>query len=124
MNKGPDLPVFIRQHFRSVWALEILLLLHRNRSRSWTIDEIVRELRATAPLVASNLEQLQRNGLCVAGSEGRVRFQPASPVLEQLCNQAADAYRERPVSIINLISAPEDRLQQLADAFRFKGRRT
>ena len=29
-------------------------------------------------------------------------------------------YRDRPVTLINLIAAPEDHIQQLADAFRFR----
>jgi hypothetical protein len=32
-------------------------------------------------------------------------------------------YRERPVTVINLISAPPDKLQELADAFKFRGGR-
>ena len=31
------------------------------------------------------------------------------------------AYRQRPVSVINLIAAPPDPVQGLADAFKFRG---
>ena len=48
---------------------------------------------------------------------------PASPVLAGLCDQVADAYAERPVSVINAIVSPPDKLQGLADAFRIRGDR-
>jgi hypothetical protein len=42
-------------------------------------------------------------------------------VLGGLCDQLEQAYRERPVAIVNLIAAPRDPLQSLADAFKFRG---
>lgn len=115
-----ELPRFIRLHFRSVWALEILLFLRRDPERLWTVDEVVRELRASTSLVARNLQVLERAGLVVVEQPGLCRFAPASPLIAQLCDRLEEAYRERPVAIINLISAPVDQLRQLADAFRFK----
>lgn len=122
MSVEVDLPAFIRQHFRSVWALEILLLLRRAPARAWPASEIVRELRASIQLVNANLEQFKCAGLVAADADG-FRFAPASPAMAQLCETLREAYLERPVTVINLISAPDDRLQALADAFRFSGRR-
>ena len=45
----------------------------------------------------------------------------ALAVLEELCGRLEAAYRERPVAIINMIARPNDPLQSLADAFKFKG---
>ena len=113
---------FIRAHIKSVWALEILLLLRRDAGRAWSEEEVVRELRAARGLVSTNLAILERMGLAISDEGARAfRFAPANQLLGELCAQLAAAYRERPVSIINIIAAPEDRLQQLADAFRFKG---
>jgi hypothetical protein len=122
MTAAQELPAFIRQHFRSVWALEILLILRKEPVRSWDADEIVRELRASRPLVVSNLEAFERSGFVLRGEDGRHSFAPASLVIAQMCDVLEAAYRERPVAVINLISAPEERLKQLADAFRFKDR--
>jgi predicted transcriptional regulator len=116
-----ELPSLIRQHLRSVWGLEILLLLQKTAEREWLPDEIARELRATTSLVDINLKLLERSGL-VAGEGGRYRFQPASESLKSFVDALAEAYRERPVSVINLIAAPDDAIQKLADAFRFRGR--
>lgn len=111
---------FIREHIGSVWALELLLLMRRDPGREWAADDLVAELRASTALVADNLGRLQRAGLVIATDSGRFRFAPAAPALEALCAELESAYRQRPVQVINAIAAPPDKLQALADAFRFK----
>ena len=119
MSSDQDLAIFVREHLRSVWAVELLLLLRGNPGRCWTTPELVGELRASTGLVASNLQLLQRGALVVADERGCWRYSPP-PVMAALCDKLATAYRERPVSIINLIAQPRDALQSLADAFKFK----
>jgi len=118
MWSAAELPSFIRLHFRSVWALEIMLLLRREPCRWWLVDDIVADLRASRTLVLANLEHFERGGLVIPDNEQKYRFSPATAAAVELCDALAEAYRERPVAIINLIAAPEERLQQLADAFR------
>lgn len=115
-----QLTSFIREHVRSVWALELLLLLRRDPERRWTVAELVRELRASTTLVADILRQFETSGL-VAPHEDGVRYAPASQVLEALSIRLEAAYRKRPVAVINLIAKPTHPLQSLADAFKFKG---
>jgi hypothetical protein len=115
-----DLPAFVREHVRSVWALELLLALRRDPDRCWAADELVRELRASTTLVSSNLQAFERSGLAMLTDEGCYRYAPASPVLDELCGLLQSAYRERPVAVINMIAKP-DALQSLADAFKFRG---
>jgi hypothetical protein len=120
LSSDPDLAAFVREHLRSVWALELLLVLRRNPARCWGSAELVRELRASTGLVNDNLERLERGGLAVRDDQGCFSYRPAAPVLDELCERLEKAYRERPVAIINLIAAPRDPLQSLADAFRFR----
>jgi hypothetical protein len=115
-----DLIVFVRQHVRSVWALELLLLMRADPERCWTPAELVRELRASATLVNDNLQRFLASGL-VAPEADCFRYAPANPTLEMLCAEIAAAYRDRPVAVINMIAKPSDPLQSLADAFKFKG---
>ncbi len=116
-----DLLELIRQSVRSVWALELLLLMRREALRSWTPDELVSELRASHTLVADNLAALEATGL-VLSENGRYRYAPATPLLEKLCARLEEEYRLRPVTVINAIaSSPNDRLHKLANAFRLKG---
>ena len=110
----------MREHLRSVWALELLLVLRRDSERCWTAAELVRELRASTGLVNDNLLLFERGGLAVRDEQGGFRYRPAAPALVALCDRLEAAYRERPVAIVNLIAAPRDPLQSLADAFRFR----
>lgn len=119
MAADPDFIAFLREHVRSVWAVELLLVLRRDPDRCWAPAELVRELRASQSLVADNLQRFLTSGL-VAPEVDCYRYAPASPVLDELCARLESAYRERPVAVINLIARP-DALQSLADAFKFRG---
>lgn len=110
----------IRRSVRSVWALELLLLLRRDRAREWSADELLRELRASERLIADTLAMLQTTGL-VMSEGGRFRYSPASAALDDLCGRLEDEYRLRPVRVINaIVSPPNDSLTKLANAFRLK----
>lgn len=115
-----DLAGFVREHVRSVWAVELLLLLKRDPEHCWPPADLVRELRASTGLVHDNLQRFERSGLAVRDDRGCFRYAPAAPVLAELCDRLEAAYRERPVAVVNLIAAPRDPLQSLADAFKFK----
>jgi hypothetical protein len=115
-----ELASFVREQLRSVWAVELLLMLRREPSRAWTAPQLVAELRASANLVEDNLAAFERSGLAVNDGAGSWRYSPANPVLDQLAARLDAAYRERPVAIINLIARP-DPVQGLADAFKWRG---
>jgi hypothetical protein len=120
LDSQGQLVSFIRESVRSVWALELLLLLRRTPDRLWTEEALVRELRASLPLVRDNLAVFETSGL-VACEAGGCRYAPASPVLAGLCDELERRYRESPVRLINAIASPKDKLQTLADAFKLKG---
>lgn len=83
--------------------------------------DLVSELRASTPLVAQCLEGLQRAGLILPDGDS-VRYAPASPSLEKLCDRLESAYRERPVAVVNTIASRRpDPLRGFADSFRFGG---
>ena len=121
MTISPDLLAFMRHNLTSVWALELLLLLRSAPDRDWTVAALVAELRASEPLVTGVLEHLGRTGLVAANADGSVRYAPAGRAVGALCDQLERAYRQRPVAVIGAISAPADKLQALADAFRIRG---
>ncbi len=121
MSDDPELAAFAREHIRSVWAVELLLLLRRDPERCWAPEDLVRELRASANLVRDNLASFQKSGLAVEDEAACWRYAPAGAVLDDLAARLEAAYRHRPVSIINLISAPPDPIQGLADAFKWRG---
>lgn len=120
MNSDPELAGFVREHLRSVWAVELLLLLRRDPERCWPPDALVAELRASSNLVRDNLSGFQKSGLAVEDDAGCWRYAPAAPLLDELAGRLERAYRERPVAIINFIARP-DPIQGLADAFKWRG---
>lgn len=122
MTVDRDVFQFIREHVRSVWALELLLRLKRDPERCWTVEELVRDLRASHSLVSDNLTAFVDAALVVADDRGCFRYQPAAAVLAKVCDDLDAAYRAKPVTVIRWIAAPTERLQSLADAFKFKGK--
>jgi hypothetical protein len=116
----PGFLALLSEHVRSVWSLELLVLLRREPDRWWRADELVRELRSSKGVVAGNLVRFESGGLVVREDDGRYRFAPAALVLQDFCDRLAQAYETHPVSVIKLI-ASQGRLQGLADAFKFRG---
>ena len=110
---------FVRESIRSVWAMELLLLLSRDETRRWQPAELVRELRANPALVQDNLDIFQRTGLAVTDEAGW-RFAPANDKLRELTERLAQAFRERPVATMTLVTH-RDPLQSLSDAFKLRG---
>jgi hypothetical protein len=115
-----DLLSFIRSMIRSTWTLELLLLVRKDPTRSFSEDELVRELRSTPALIGRGVRELQAAKLVESADGGQCRYAPATPELDQLCVRLERAYTERPVAVINaIVQSPADRRQSFADAFRF-----
>lgn len=117
----PDLLSFIEGAIPSVWALELLILIRSEPRQAWSADALVADLRASGQLVADILASFETSGL-VLRREDRFEYAPASPTLDQLCHDLQAAYRQRPVKIVNAITARRsDQLTGFAESFRFKG---
>ena len=115
-----DLLTFIQGSIRSVWGLEVLLLLRRSGDRTWSAEAVARELRANERLVSDQLRTLETAGLTSCGPDGCAYA--AAPSLDGLCGRLEAAYRERPGQVIKAIMAgPNDKLQIFANAFRLRG---
>lgn len=114
----PELTAFIASQIRSIWALELLLLLRKQAGRQFTAQELAQALRATESLVISCLAQLSSAGL-LQHSEDSWRYAPTSAQVDDLAARLETAYAEKPVQVVNaIVAAPNARLQTFADAFR------
>jgi DNA-binding MarR family transcriptional regulator len=123
MFDDPDFLKFVREAVRSVWGVELLLLLRRSEPRAWAPQELVKEMRASQAVVDEALARLEAAGL-VTRTDGAASFAPASAALADLTEKLEMSYREKPVRLINaIVSSEEDKLRMLADAFRLKDRR-
>ena len=115
----PDLLDFIRSSIRSVWTLELVLAMRRHPGQSFTPAQLVAELRASDLVVSEGLNVLGSAGLVSADRDGTYRYAPASPTIEHLVQRLERLHGERPMAVTKAIfSAPSDKLQVFADAFR------
>jgi hypothetical protein len=112
---------FIRGSIKSVWTLDLLILMRRARERSWTLDALTHELRGNRTLVHDVLSALVTAGLVQVDAEGSYRYRPATPELDSLVEQLERVYVERPLALIKeIVSAPNEKIQSFADAFKIK----
>jgi DNA-binding IclR family transcriptional regulator len=116
-----ELQGFIRANLRSVWELELLLLMSREPSRAWGVDELNRELRGSISLVSEILGKLERVGVVAEAGDGAYRYDPKTPELARIVAQLERDYAARPLAIVRaILDAPNEKIQTLADAFKVK----
>ena len=120
MSSREQLANFIRSSFRSVWSLELLLLVKRD-PRPWTLAEIVAALRASELVVTQCIQSLIAAGLVSAESDQSVSYQPANPDLRQLVEEVEALYARQPDAVRRLIVASSSgfSLTDFANAFRW-----
>lgn len=118
---SPEVAEFLRSSVKSVWALEALLFLRRRAERAWTMDALVGELRSSHMVVAELLTCFVTVGLVRDEGEAGYRYAPANAVLDHAVAQVEKAYAERPMAVTKaILSAPNDKIQSFADAFRLR----
>jgi predicted transcriptional regulator len=118
-----DVQRFLSEQVGSIAQLELLLLLHGQPAKSWTVEEAAKSLYTAASMTQPLLDNLVAAGLIArqANPGADYRYAPASPELGKLVEDLARLYRERRVTVINAIySAPTKKLQNFADAFRIR----
>jgi len=115
---------FVSRSFRSVWPLELLLVLYQEPHAGREVEALARELRANVPLVTQGLSNLEAIGLVRADADRLYRFDPASSELAEMAREVIALYNQKPRAVLRAIfAAPSDRIQTFADAFRLrKGR--
>ena len=98
---------FVRATIPALRAAELLLLLRAHPERWWVPGAALARLGTTDSVAAAEctrfLELFQTHGLVVCGPEGSMRYRPASAALAAQADKLAQAYAERPVTLIRLI---------------------
>ena len=118
-----DLRRFIAEHLGSIVQLELLLLLAADARKPWSAEEAAKALYVSPEATLGFLEQMRAQGLCQRENSDPIhyRFAPSRPEHEQLTQDLAAVYKERRLTIINLIYAsPVQKFQSFADAFRLR----
>ena len=119
MASSEELSTFIATSFRSVWALEVLLLLKRE-SRTLSIEELVAFLRASKSVVAQARDSLVAAGL--AASDGlAAQYVPANTEIAALVEETERIYATAPGRVRRAIMAAwNPGLIAFSNAFRLK----
>jgi hypothetical protein len=114
---------FIELAIPTYHAAEVLLFLAAGPERGWTAEEIVVGMRPvviTLPAVNEYLAVFKIRGI-VQESEGRFRYGPVSPEIENAVGALAHAYNERPVTLIATIYRTADsRIRSFSDSFKLR----
>jgi len=119
MPAKQELSSFIRSTFPSVWALELLCFLRKNRDRAWPQSELVIALRGSELLVSQSVGALLAAGLVVIEQDQLARYQPTSETLEALASATEALYATRPDAVRRMIVTPAaSSLSSFADAFK------
>lgn len=120
MAGDEDVSRFIETSFPSVWSLEVLLLLRRER-RGCSRDELVEALRASDLVIDQALESLVAGGLAALDEDGLAKYLPVSEEISLLVDKAADLYAKRPDAVRRtIISGSMSGLTAFVDAFRLR----
>ena len=132
MSNASDLPEDVRallhEHIESYEQLEMLLLLRRERYEEWTGQGLAERLRVQAELIDAALAGLEASGLVqpAGTAPARYAYRPVSPGLDAAVGRLEHEYAERPILVIQLMSANAiERLRTaalhtFADAFVLK----
>ena len=110
---------FIASSFRSVWGLELLLVLKRDR-RPWSHPELVKIMRASDLVVTKALTSLEAAGL-VANDGELSQYLPVSDEVEALVEQAEALYAKRPDAVRRaIVAASSGSASAFANAFKLR----
>lgn len=105
MPATPELAAFIRDHFRSVWTLELLLFLKENASSSWPNEALVRALRASDAIVINSLDILFAGGLVLADHDGRAQYDQLVEILAGGRTRAGSGSRRVPAGFSQILES-------------------
>jgi biotin operon repressor len=118
-GSSDDLLGFIGASFRSVWALELLLLLKRE-PRAWSQEELISTLRASELVVNKAIGELVAAGFLTLEGDG-ARYMPVSEDIARHVGEVEQVYAARPDAVRRaIISTTASGATAFADAFKLR----
>lgn len=114
-----DVLRFIAASFPSVWALEVLLALKRER-RSWSRSELVTVLRASELVVTKAIDALVAAGLASFEDDHAI-YLPVTRDVDGCVELVEKLYRTHPDLVRRaIVSAGTSSATAFADAFKLR----
>ncbi len=118
---SPDVAAFLRGHFKSVWALELLLFLKDHAGQAWSSNELVDALRTSETIVSMSVGTLVAGGLVAKEADGAVRYAPASDDLSRLADVTEALYAKKPNAVRRVIIGESVQgLSAFANSFKLR----
>jgi hypothetical protein len=112
---------FIASAFRSVWALDLVQILHGEPEREFTHSELIEILRASDLVIRQSVGSLMAAGLVITDDDNRVRLHSQDRDSEKLLVASIELYRRSPDMVRRLIVAQSlPGATAFADAFRLR----
>jgi len=111
---------FVREQIQTVPKLEVLLLLHREKSRPFTLAEVANELGFENDTAREQLAALEAIGLIETNfDKSNYRYHPTNKTLGSIVNRLAVAYPKQRVLILSAILAEEpNKARRFVEAFK------
>lgn len=117
---SPEAQQLIIEHIHSIEQLEILLALGTNPHQFWSVRDIFKVVQSNENSIAQCLESFAKANLVTAGPDGTFRLTD-NAMLIQCVAELAKAYRERHVTVIEMIyKKPDQQIRHFAAAFRWR----
>ena len=118
-SPSDDLLRFIGSSFRSVWALELILILKRE-PRVWARDELVSTMRASELVVSKAVDALVAAGLASVEGHG-VTYMPINDAVAACVDELEKLYAVRPDAVRRaIVSASATGATAFAEAFKLR----
>ena len=111
---------FIREQIQTVPKLEVLLLLHREQSRPFTLAEVANELGFETDTAQEQLTALEAIGLIETNKDkSKYRYHPGNPTTGEIVDRLAIAYPKQRVPILSAILAEDpNKVRRFVEAFK------
>jgi hypothetical protein len=115
-----DVRQFIERNIESLAQLELLLLLHNDKSRLWDAAELSKLMGFSTAMTTGLLRDLTSRGFAMVTGE-KYRYGVADSATEHSIATLSETYRTRRVAVTTEIySRPNKQLKSFADAFRVR----
>jgi hypothetical protein len=110
----------VDQYVDSLDALEVVMLLFRDRGRAWSADDVVKELRISVRVARRELDRMRGRGIATEKG-GSYRFDESDVEKAAAVARIAAIYGTRRIELINYVASQTlKRIQSIADAFKLK----
>jgi predicted transcriptional regulator len=116
-----EVKAFLMENIDSVAHLEVLLMLLNHPARTFTAEEVSKELRSNNHSASNQLRKLCDLKLLKNTNDKFFQYGPSTPELDQKVKELYEVYTQMPVAVITSIyDKPQDKLKDFADAFKLK----